>query len=95
MGNLIWFHAFKREEYVGSETDNGDGETRRGRPRLQWLGDVGAVQRALGLSHWREVAVDRSVWRRIMEEDHGGGYSAGGKKNITLSESNLIVATLL
>jgi hypothetical protein len=45
-----------------------EGTRRAGRPSLRWLDSIEKVLRLLGIRGWKTKALDRSLWRRIMEE---------------------------
>lgn len=40
----------------------------RGRPRYRWIDGVENDCRSLGINRWRQVALDRSIWRNIVNK---------------------------
>lgn len=44
------------------------GEKRRGRPRKRWKDDVEEDLRSMGVTNYRNMAMERDKWRRIVEE---------------------------
>lgn len=49
-------------------TANPDGTRKPGRPRLRWGDGVDNDTRELGVHNWRDVAVNREEWRRVIME---------------------------
>jgi hypothetical protein len=43
-------------------------KTRRGRPKVRWLGDVQKDLLEIGIEGWRRKAQDTDLWRRIAQE---------------------------
>jgi hypothetical protein len=41
---------------------------RRGRPKTRWLDDVSTDLRRMRINEWRDRAMDREDWRRIVME---------------------------
>ena len=41
---------------------------RRGRPKMRWLDDVSTDLRKMGINEWKDTAMDREAWRRIVKE---------------------------
>uniref|UniRef100_A0A170WMB5 Endonuclease-reverse transcriptase n=1 Tax=Triatoma infestans TaxID=30076 RepID=A0A170WMB5_TRIIF len=47
---------------------NMPGKRKRGRPRKRWLDDVREDLDRIGVSNWRQLALDREAWQRIVRE---------------------------
>jgi hypothetical protein len=47
--------------------DKPEGRRRAGRPNLRWMDAVRRDAVRLGIRNWRTKAMDRDVWRRILE----------------------------
>ena len=48
------------------DSEPGGGSRRRGRPNLRWKDQVLSDAAAFGIFNWRQKAVNREEWRRIL-----------------------------
>lgn len=49
-----------------------EGGRQPGRPKWRWLDGIDRDTNAIGVGHWRSVAIDKIVWRRKLEQALGG-----------------------
>jgi len=52
-------------------TQNLEGSRRRGRPMKGWREEVERDLQVLGVRRWRELAIDRTKWRDIVQQAKG------------------------
>jgi hypothetical protein len=45
-----------------------DGTRRRGRPKLRWIDGLEKDLHNISIRNWKNVAIDRSRWRRCLEQ---------------------------
>jgi hypothetical protein len=52
-----------------------------GRPNLRWKDSIEKYLRILGIRGWKTKVLDRSLWRRLMEEANAHTVVAAVKNN--------------
>jgi hypothetical protein len=80
LGRLRWLGHLTRANEISPcrklTFSKPQGTRRAGRPSLRWLDSVEKDLRLLGIRGWKTKALDRNLWRRILEEakTHTGLY---------------------
>jgi hypothetical protein len=64
-----------------------EGTRRRGRPRKEWREEVERDLQVLGVRRWRELVIDREIWRGIIRQATAGCSANGRRRRKCLFES--------